>query len=57
MLRSGDLYLDGRWRNAGILKQMSSLFDRTFETSTDLNRFRKELIASISPPAIKVQVA
>ena len=41
----------------GILRQMSSLFDRTFETSTDLNRFRKELIASISPPVAKVQPA
>ncbi len=38
----------------GILKQMSSLFDRTFETSTDLNRFRKELIASLSTPTTKV---
>jgi hypothetical protein len=41
----------------GILKQMSSLFDRTFETSTDLNRFRKELIASLSTPAVKVIAA
>ena len=32
----------------GILKQLSGLFDRTFETSTDLNRFRKELIASLA---------
>ena len=32
----------------GILKQMSSLFGRSFETSTDLNRFRKELIASLA---------
>ena len=38
----------------GILKQMSSLFDRTFETSTDLNRFRKELIAGLSQPTAKV---
>ena len=37
----------------GILKQMSSLFDRTFETSTDLNRFRKELIAGLSAPALQ----
>jgi hypothetical protein len=38
----------------GILKQMSTLFERTFETSTDLNRFRKELIAgmaAVSPRA------
>ena len=35
----------------GILKQMSSLFDRTFETSADLNRFRKELIATLSVTA------
>ena len=34
-----------------ILKQLSALFDRTFETSTDLNRFRKELIASLAAPA------
>jgi hypothetical protein len=33
------------------------LFDRTFETSTDLNRFRKELITSISPAAAKLQTA
>ena len=38
----------------GILKQLSALFDRTFETSTDLNRFRKELIASLSPRVPKV---
>lgn len=31
----------------GILKQLSTLFDRTFETTTDLNRFRKELIAAV----------
>ena len=35
----------------GILKQLSGLFDRSFETSTDLNRFRKELIASLASPA------
>jgi hypothetical protein len=34
----------------GILKQLSSLFERTFETSTDLNRFRKELIAGLAKP-------
>jgi hypothetical protein len=27
----------------GILRNLSSLFDRTFETVSDLNRFRKEL--------------
>jgi hypothetical protein len=32
----------------GILKQLSALFDRTFETSADLNRFRKEILASIA---------
>lgn len=51
------IQFDKVWENKvvnGILKQMSSLFDRTFETSTDLNRFRKELIASISPPAAKI---
>ena len=54
------IQFDKVWENRvvnGILKQMSSLFDRTFETSTDLNRFRKELIASISPPAVKIQTA
>ena len=40
----------------GILKQMSTLFERTFETSTDLNRFRKELMATLSVVA-KPQVA
>ncbi|MBL8524868.1 MAG: ferritin-like domain-containing protein [Betaproteobacteria bacterium] len=53
------IQFDKVWENRvvnGILKQMSNLFDRTFETSTDLNRFRKELIASISP-AGKVQSA
>ncbi len=33
---------------SGILKQLSALFDRTFETSADLNRFRKEIIASMA---------
>jgi hypothetical protein len=28
----------------GILKQLSVLFERTFETTTDLNRFRKEMM-------------
>jgi hypothetical protein len=32
----------------GILKQLSALFDRTFETSADLNRFRKEILASMA---------
>ncbi len=35
----------------GILKQLSTLFDRTFESTTDLNRFRKELIASMGAAA------
>ncbi len=54
------IQFDKVWENRvvnGILKQMSSLFDRTFETSTDLNRFRKELIASLSTPAAKVHAA
>ena len=54
------IQFDKAWENRvinGILKQMSSLFDRTFETSTDLNRFRKELIASLSAPTVKVQAA
>ncbi len=51
------IQFDKVWENRvvnGILKQMSSLFDRTFETSTDLNRFRKELIAGLSQPTAKV---
>jgi hypothetical protein len=36
------------------LKQLSNLFDRSFETSTDLNRFRKELIARLATPAAPV---
>ena len=54
------IQFDKVWENRvvnGIHKQMSSLFDRTFETSTDLNRFRKELIASLSTPAAKVHAA
>ena len=39
----------------GILKQMSKLFDRTIESSADLNRYRKELIAGLSSPAAKIQ--
>jgi hypothetical protein len=35
----------------GILKQLSSLFDRTFESVTDLNRFRKEMIATMGAAA------
>lgn len=35
----------------GILKQMSNLFERSFITSTDLNRYRKELIAALATPA------
>jgi len=35
----------------GILKQLSTLFERSFETTTDLNRFRKELIASLGKQA------
>jgi hypothetical protein len=31
----------------GILGQLSKLSERTFETTSDLNRFRKELIARI----------
>ena len=34
----------------GILKQLSVLFDRTFESTADLNRFRKELIAGMKTP-------
>jgi hypothetical protein len=54
------IQFDKVWENRvvnGILKQMSALFDRTFETSTDLNRFRKEIIASLSPSIAKVQSA
>ncbi len=44
-----DKVWEGRVVN-GILKQLSALFDRTFVTSTDLNRYRKELIASLAVP-------
>jgi hypothetical protein len=37
----------------GILKQLSNLFDRPFVTSTDLNRFRKELIARLAVAELK----
>jgi hypothetical protein len=36
----------------GILKQLSTLFDRTFESTADLNRFRKELIAGMKIPPV-----
>jgi hypothetical protein len=36
----------------GILKQLSTLFDRTFESTADLNRFRKELIAGMKTPPL-----
>ena len=51
------IQFDKMWENRvvnGILKQMSALFDRTFETSTDLNRFRKELLAGLATPAAPV---
>lgn len=38
----------------GILKQLSKLFDRTIETSSDLNRFRKELLAGLAPVPARV---
>jgi hypothetical protein len=44
------IQFDKVWENRvvnGILKQLSSLFERSFETSTDLNRFRKEIIATL----------
>ncbi len=45
-----DKVWEGRVIN-GILKQLSVLFDRTFETTSDLNRFRKELIAIMAAAA------
>ena len=48
------IQFDKVWENRvvnGILRQMSNLFERTFETSSDLNRFRKELIAGLAKPA------
>ncbi len=45
-----DIVWEGRVIN-GILKQLSVLFDRTFETTSDLNRFRKELIAIMATAA------
>jgi hypothetical protein len=50
------IQFDKVWENRvvnGILKQMSSLFERTFETSTDLNRFRKEIIAGLAGAGAK----
>ena len=47
------IQFDKVWENRvvnGILKQMSGLFERTFETSGDLNRFRKELVAKLAIP-------
>lgn len=47
---------DKVWENRvvnGILKQLSTLFERSFETTTDLNRFRKELIAGLATPQIQ----
>ncbi len=47
------IQFDKVWENrvvSGILKQTSKLFERTFETSSDLNRFRKELIAGAGRP-------
>jgi hypothetical protein len=41
----------------GILKQLSTLFDRTFESTADLNRFRKELIAGMKSPAVTPSAA
>ncbi len=41
---------DKVWENrvvSGILRKLSGLFDRSFENVTDLNRFRKELIAGL----------
>ena len=37
----------------GILKQLSTLFDRTFETTADLNRFRKELTRMVPGAAVQ----
>ena len=47
------IHFDKVWENRvinSILKQLSGLFDRNFTNSTDLNRFRKELIASLAVP-------
>jgi hypothetical protein len=46
-----DKVWEGRVIN-GILKQLSMLFDRSFETTSDLNRFRKELIQGM--PVVSV---
>ncbi len=35
----------------GILKQLSTLFERTFETVGDLNRYRKEVTSGLVAPA------
>jgi hypothetical protein len=46
----GQIHFDKVWESRvvkGILAQLSKLSERTFETTTDLNRFRKELIARL----------
>jgi len=51
-----DKVWEGRVVN-GILKQLSTLFERTFVTSTDLNRYRKELIAGMTAATPQAQPA
>jgi hypothetical protein len=48
-----DRVWEGRVIN-GILKQLSTLFERRFETTADLNRFRKELAATIAAATVVV---
>lgn len=48
------IQFDGEWEKKvidRILHNLSLLFERSFETVQDLNRYRKEAIARLAPPA------
>ena len=50
----GQIRFDGAWEKKvvdRILHNMSLLFERTFESVQDLNRYRKEIAARLSAPA------
>lgn len=50
----GQIRFDGDWEKKvvdRILHNMSLLFERTFESVQDLNRYRKEIAARLSAPA------
>ncbi len=53
----GQIRFDGAWEKKvvdRILHNMSLLFERTFESVQDLNRYRKEIAARLSAPAAGV---